>query len=82
MFCWLCRITIYKNSPIFSHHIDYINANSIHYKRETPYETGEPNQIVVDYIASMTDDYLIELHAYLFPGSNLRVKYKGYFDET
>ncbi len=65
-------------SPIFSHHIDYIN--SAHYKRETAYESSEPNQIVVDYIASMTDDYLIDLHAYLFPNSDLRVEYKGYFD--
>jgi dGTPase len=67
-----------KNSPIFTHHIDYIN--SAHYKRETPYESSEPNQIVVDYIASMTDSYFIELHGYLFPSSDLRVEYKGYFD--
>ena len=56
-----------KYSPIFSHHIDYVNSNTAHYLRERPYESGEPNQIVVDYIASMTDDYLVELHAYLFP---------------
>ena len=40
----------------------------------------EPNQIVVDYIAGMTDNYLIELHHHLFPDSPLRVEYKGYFD--
>ena len=68
-----------KYSPIFSHHIDYVNK--VHYRRETPYEAGDPNQIVVDYIASMTDDYFIELHHYLFPDSNLKVEYKGYFDE-
>ena len=67
-----------RRSPIFSHHIDYIN--SAHYKRETPYEDSDPNQIVVDYIASMTDNYFIELHGYLFPDSDLRVEYKGYFD--
>ena len=48
-----------KSSPIFTHHINYINK--AHYKRETPYEQTEPNQIVVDYIASMTDDYFIDL---------------------
>lgn len=69
-----------KYSPIFRHHIDYINQ--VHYLRDTPYESGEPNQIVVDYIASMTDDYFIELHGYLFPDSKLRVNYKGYFDES
>lgn len=65
-------------SPIFTHHIDYVNA--AHYERITPYEASDPHQIVVDYIASMTDDYFIELHSYLFPGSSLQVKYKGYFD--
>jgi dGTPase len=68
-----------KYSPIYTHHIDYVNA--AHYKRTVPYETLEPNQIVIDYIASMTDSYFIELHGYLFPNSNLQVKYKGYFDE-
>jgi dGTPase len=68
-----------RYSPIFTHHIEYVNA--AHYKRETPYEASEPNQIVVDYIASMTDNYFIALHNYLFPNSNLKVEYKGYFDE-
>ena len=66
-----------KTSPIFTHHISYINK--AHYKRETPYEKTEPNQIVVDYIASMTDDYFIDLHAFLFPSSKLKISYKGYF---
>ena len=67
-----------QSSPIFRHHIDYVNA--AHYKREIPYESSEPNQIVVDFIASMTDSYFIELHGYLFPNSGLRVEYKSYFD--
>ncbi len=67
-----------KSSPVFTHHIDYING--AHYTREKPYEESEYNQIVVDYIASMTDDYFIELHGYMFPDSNLHVEYKGYFD--
>ena len=65
------------DSPIFTHHIDYVNK--AHYKRATPYEQTEPNQIVVDYIASMTDDYFIELYHYLFPNSNKKIEYKGYF---
>ena len=68
-----------KASPIYTHHIDYVNA--AHYKRAIPYEASDPHQIVVDYIASMTDNYFIELHSYLFPNSSLRVQYKGYFDE-
>ena len=69
-----------KNSPIFTHHISYINQARI--QRPTVYENGEPNQIVVDYIASMTDDYLIDLHRYLFPDSSRVVAYTGYFDEV
>lgn len=69
-----------KHSPIFTHHIDYVNQT--HYPREIPYEATEPNQMIVDYIASMTDDYLIDLHHYLFPQSSYKVAYKGYFDDT
>ncbi len=67
-----------KSSVIFTHHIDYVNK--AHYKRDFPYEDTEPNQIVTDYIASMTDDYFIDLHAHLFPDSGMKILYKGYFD--
>jgi len=66
-------------SPIFRHHIDYVNQSR--YPRTVRYERTEPNQIVVDYIASMTDDYLIDLHRYLFPDSNYYVEYTGYFND-
>ena len=67
-----------KKSPIFTQHIDYVNQT--HYPRQTPYEATDPDQLVVDFIASMTDDYFIELYRYLFPDSPLKVEYKGYFD--
>lgn len=67
------------SSPIFRHHIDYVN--SAHYARSIPYESTEPNQIVTDYIASMTDDYFIELHGRLFKESPYQVRYHGYFEE-
>ena len=66
------------SSTIFTHHIDYVNKP--YYKRDVPYMETEENQVVVDYIASMTDDYFIELHKHLFPSSKLELKYKGYFD--
>ena len=66
-----------KASTVFTHHIGYINQ--AHYTRELPYELTDPNMIVVDYIASMTDDYFIDLYDYLFPGEKL-ISYKGYFD--
>jgi len=28
----------------------------------------------------MTDDYFIDLYAHLFPGSDKKILYKGYFD--
>jgi len=36
--------------------------------------------MVVDYIASMTDDYFVDLYKHLFPGSKYDVKYVGYFE--
>lgn len=67
-----------KASPIFTHHIAYVNK--AHYTHDIPYESTEPNQLVADYIASMTDDYFIDLYAYLFPDSDLKISYKGYFE--
>ena len=68
-----------QDSPIFRHHIDYVNQSR--YPRTEPCGKTEPNQIIVDYIASMTDDYLIDLHRYLFPNSNYYVEYTGYFND-
>ena len=68
-----------QSSPIFTHHIRQVNQQKI--AREIPYEKTEANQLVVDYIASMTDDYFIELHERLFPNSEYKLRYKGYFDE-
>lgn len=65
------------SSPIFCHHIDPIN-NSF-YKRERPYIEEDANLIVTDYIASMTDDYFVDLHRYLFPDKDT-IEYKGYFE--
>lgn len=67
-----------KKSPIFTHHINYISR--IFYERDIPYIDTDPDQIVVDYIASMTDDYFIDLYAFLFPESQKRIIYTGYFD--
>jgi dGTPase len=68
-----------EKSPIFKHHVDFVSGN--HYAAEKPYIETEPNQIVVDYIASMTDDYCAELYEYLFPDSPIKIKYHGYFED-
>lgn len=66
------------DSPIFTHHISFVNK--AHYKRDIPYVETEPNQLVTDYIASMTDDYFVDLYSYLFPNDKPQIEYKGYFE--
>ena len=68
-----------KASPVFTHHIRQVNH--VWGATDIPYEKTEPNQLVVDYIASMTDDYFIELHQLLFPTSPLTLQYHGYFED-
>lgn len=68
-------------SIIYKHHIAYIRQN-LKYYEEFDYEAEEANQIVVDYIASMTDDYFIELHKLLFPESKYQIRYKSYFEDV
>ena len=66
-----------QDSVIYTHHIKYVSE--IHYERPMPYLETEPNQVVVDYIASMTDDYFLDLYHHLFPKSSLKIAYKDYF---
>ncbi len=67
-----------QDSVLYKHHIDYINKK--YYPSSENYFEQEPNQIVVDYIASMTDDYFIDLYNFLFPHSKHKIKYVSYFD--
>ena len=68
-----------RSSVIYKHHIDYVkNCNKFYSGPD--YESEEPNQIVVDYIASMTDDYMIDLYSHLFP-DEARVEYVSYFKD-
>ncbi len=61
------------------HHIDYVNTRRKYYNEAVPYEeANSPDDIVTDYIASMTDDYFIDLCSLLF---GKRIKYIGYFKE-
>ncbi len=67
-------------SVIYKHHINFINrANRFH--SYEGYEKTEANQIVTDYIASMTDDYFIDLYEYLFDEHDV-VKYISYFNDV
>lgn len=66
-----------KESPIFKHHIDPISGSF--YKRAKPYTEEDIHTIITDYMASMTDDYFVDLHAYLFPKEK-SIDYIGYFE--
>ncbi|MBQ8372135.1 MAG: HD domain-containing protein [Clostridia bacterium] len=68
-----------KSSPIFKHHVEFVQGN--HYAAPMPYIETEPNQIVVDYMASMTDDYCTELYHFLFPNDTVDLHYHGYFED-
>ena len=72
-------LTKNKSSVIYKHHIEYVKRCNKFYSGPD-YENEEPNQIVVDYIASMTDDYMIELYSLLFPDEP-NVEYVSYFKD-
>ncbi len=65
------------SSLIYRHHIDYIKQRTRYYGNNN-YEDTEKNQIVVDYIASMTDDYITDLYSYWFPKEK-QIEYIPYF---
>lgn len=71
-----------KNSPVFRHHIDFIQSSTKYYREEgESYLEERPEQIVADYIASMTDSYFLSLHSFLFPKSTLKIQYHSYFED-
>ncbi len=69
-----------ETSPIFSHHIDFVNYYRKFYNGDD-YSNTDFDDIVTDYIASMTDDYLIDLFEYFYPKSKT-IEYKPYFNQN
>lgn len=67
-----------NDSIIYKHHINPI-GDALKQYHGIDYSKEEKNQIVVDYIASMTDDYFIDLHKHMFPDSKYKVEYEPYF---
>lgn len=69
-------------SPVFKHHINIEAITRCYRERGSSKVLAEPNQIVVDYIASMTDDYFIDLYKFMFPNDPLNesIKYHSYFE--
>ena len=69
-----------EDSVIFKHHIEFVEEARSYYEASRPYTEEEPNRIVTDYIASMTDDYFVDLYHHLFPNGKYYVNYKSYFE--
>ncbi len=69
-----------QDSLIFRHHIAYIEDSRHYYNPERDYREENPNLIVADYIASMTDDYFLALYEKLFPESKRKIVFRSYFD--
>ena len=69
-----------SNSIIYKHHIEFVKANTATYGYQTYLDTTTPEQMVVDYMASMTDDYFVDLYEYLFPDSSYKIEYVSYFE--
>lgn len=69
-----------RSSFVFKHHIHDIEYSTRYYD-EFEYLHEDPNFIVADYIASMTDDYFIDLFKELFPSSSYKIEYKSYFTD-
>lgn len=65
-------------SPIYKHHIKSLTRNS---KKMTmdDYLSDDPNDVVVDYIASMTDTYFMQVYKHCFPFDTKNIYFRGYF---
>ncbi len=64
-------------SPIYRHHIMTLAHTSTTISPES-YLEQDPNQIVVDYMASMTDGYFTSVYGMLFPNAKPDIMTRGY----
>ncbi len=69
-----------ESSPIFRHHIERIERTHRIYEAEGSYRDEDPDQLVTDYLASMTDRYFLAAHAFVCPDSRHSVEFRDYFD--
>ncbi|MDE6401166.1 MAG: phosphohydrolase, partial [Clostridiales bacterium] len=79
---------IAKNSEsiIYKHYLydNYVFFNYFPTNAREGYQMAtEPDDLVTDFIACMTDDYFIDAFKHLFPNDELneKVNFTGYFDK-
>ncbi len=66
-------------SEIYKTHLAFIESRGKYYHSDG-YADSEPNRIVTDFIASMTDSYFVALYARLFPNEK-KIEYHSYFQD-
>jgi len=69
-----------KHSALYRHHIQTILDKQQWYPTEQVYTDTDPDDLTVDFIAAMTDDYFVDYYCELFPDSPYQIRYNGYFD--
>ena len=67
-----------ERSPVVLHHAKQLAAKSRSITVEGYLAHTDCDQVVVDYMASMTDQYFMELYRYLFPNSEKHILARGY----
>ena len=67
-----------ERSPVYLHHAKKLATRSRSIDAREYMANTEPNQIVVDYLASMTDRYFMALYRHLFPESKQHIIAEGY----
>mgnify|MGYP002769735962 FL=1 len=70
------------NSPIFKHHLNHPILGNCYRNEKDRSIIANIDDIVVDYIASMTDDYFLDLFMHEFPNDELceKINYVQYFE--
>ena len=70
------------DSPVFRHHLNHPILGNYARDPDTRFIELDTRQIVIDYIASMTDDYLIDVYRELFGEDGLfqKITYHFYFE--
>lgn len=70
------------DSPIFKHHLNHPILGNCYRNEKDRSIIANTDDIVVDYIASMTDDYFLDLFMHEFPNDELcnKINYVQYFE--
>ena len=74
------------DAVVYRHHIDFVNENRRYYldtsAPENDYALEDKHLIAADYIASMTDDYFVDLYHHLYPDGKSDLRYISYFERS